>query len=104
MSTLNKKYPSFSPPTLFLSTASQSPEDPKLCKSPSSLETPRNSLLTPFQLHGILLDSGMTMKLQRIILFAISLGLAGASGHAQTPGNPPGAEKKPQPQASASSK
>src|SRR5438105_2363726 len=41
-----------------------------------------------------------TMKLQRITLFAIFLGLAGAPGIAQTPGNPP-AEKKLQPQAPA---
>ena len=40
------------------------------------------------------------MKLQRITLFAIFLGLAGAPGIAQTPGNPP-AEKKLQPQAPA---
>jgi len=46
----------------------------------------------------------MTMKLQRIILFAISLGFADASVLAQTPGNPPAPEKKAQPQASASSK
>jgi tetratricopeptide (TPR) repeat protein len=41
------------------------------------------------------------MKLQRITLFAIFLGLAGAPGIAQTPGNPP-AEKKSQPQSPAS--
>lgn len=38
------------------------------------------------------------MKLQRITLFAIFLGLASALGIAQTPGNP-GAENKSQPQA-----
>ena len=37
------------------------------------------------------------MKLQRITLFAIFLGLAGVPGNAQTPGNPP-VEKKLQPQ------
>src|SRR5215467_15889678 len=40
------------------------------------------------------------MKLQRTTLFAISLGLAGAPGIAQTSGNPP-AEKKLQPQTAA---
>ena len=40
------------------------------------------------------------MKLQRITLLAITLGLAGASGFAQTPGKPP-AENKSQAPATA---
>ena len=40
------------------------------------------------------------MKLQRITLLAITLGLAGAPGVAQTPGNPP-AENKIQAPATA---
>ena len=73
----------------------------KLCEPASSLETLWNSLLTPFQLHGILLDSGATMKIDRITLFSIFLGVAGPPAIAQTPGNPPAAEKKSQPQAPA---
>ncbi|HKW35727.1 MAG TPA: tetratricopeptide repeat protein [Candidatus Acidoferrum sp.] len=41
------------------------------------------------------------MKIDRITLFSIFLGVAGAPAIAQTPGNPPAAEKKSQPQAPA---
>src|SRR5437764_15121782 len=45
-------------------------------------------LLTPFPPHGILLGSGIIMKIHRIVSFAIILGLASAPVFVQQAGNP----------------